>query len=98
MASKDIKFIQHIIIFCVILFLLYSLQWLWYPSYQAPAIQHQDICMDYLKEGRLYGGDPYCFQGPFVYILIFLFDFVFRSIPLGINIFYIVRAYPERNK
>ncbi len=93
MLAKNSKYVQHIIIFCAILFLLYSIEWLWYPSYYAPTTQNPDICLEYLKEGKLYGGDPYCFQGPFVYILIFLFDFLFHSIPVGTTIFYFISLF-----
>ncbi len=93
MSLKNNRYIQHIIIFCLILLGLYFLEWLWYPTYQAPMVQNPDLCLEYLKEGRLYGGDPYCFQGPFIYILIFLFDLLFSSIPIGTSIFYFISLF-----
>lgn len=88
MTSKYATSIKHILLFCAILFLLYSIEWLWYPSFSAPTTQNPDLCLDFLKQGKLYGGDPYCFQGPFIYVLLFFFSLLLPSLSVGTTIFY----------
>jgi hypothetical protein len=35
------------------------------------------MCIDYVAEGTLYGGQPYCTQGPVIYYVFYLFSIVF---------------------
>ena len=36
-------------------------------------------CIDYVREGTLYGGQPYCSQGPVIYYLFYGLEAVFGS-------------------
>ncbi|PIN77133.1 hypothetical protein COV16_07295 [Candidatus Woesearchaeota archaeon CG10_big_fil_rev_8_21_14_0_10_34_8] len=51
----------------ILLNLFFVVGWLDTP-WPTPSFQHREICLGFLSEGTLYGGQPYCAQGPIVYI------------------------------
>jgi hypothetical protein len=90
-AKKD--FIIFPLCFFVIFFILYKLQWIGYPSFQAPFIQTADYCLGYLASGTLYGGQPYCFQGPVVYITAAVLQFIFGQLERGLIFSYCISIF-----
>lgn len=64
------------------------MQWVGYPSFQEPFIQNRELCLGYLEQGKLYSGDPYCFQGPVMYIVAEIFTKLFPHYGLYVLYFF----------
>lgn len=67
--------------------------WLQTP-WPVPQLYHREFCLKYISEGSLYGGQPYCAQGPIAYILAKIIDFFPGSndITFQIGSFFILSA------
>lgn len=51
------------------------------------------VCLDYLEEGTLYGGQPFCEQGgPFLYLFPFIFKKIFGNFQITTRIFVTILA------
>ncbi len=56
--------------FCFFLFFnaLFVVGWFETP-WPTPFLQHKELCLEYVAENKLYGGQPYCLEGPFSYLV-----------------------------
>lgn len=94
MDIKERKhFIIFIFVFVIIFAILYAVQWIGYPSFDPPLLQHHDICMKHIKEWTLYSGDPYCFQSPISYIFAGLFSLISKNFSKVNLIFYFITLF-----
>jgi len=68
---------KSILFAILILFILfnYSAKINWSSTYR----QEWDICLDLIKEGTLYGGQPHCATGPVLFFTGFIFKFIFGN-------------------
>jgi len=66
--KKLLVFGLPLILFLSFLPLLSSFENTIWPGQNA----EYDLCLKYLSEGTLYGGQPYCGQGPITYVFLFL--------------------------
>lgn len=84
-----------IFVFVLILYILYLVQWIGYPSFSSkyPFLQTSEYCMEYLLSGTLYGGQPYCIQTPVTYILATSLTLLFGSYALGSLVFYFLALF-----
>ncbi|MFH0861559.1 MAG: hypothetical protein V1875_00880 [Candidatus Altiarchaeota archaeon] len=57
--------------------LILSLAWMLYPESFNVGGGGFWMCLDYIREGTLYGGQPYCAQGPVIYYLGYAVDSAF---------------------
>ncbi len=94
MNSEERKcLITFILVFVIIFAILYALQWIGYPSFESPPLQHHDICMKHIKEWTLYSGDPYCFQSPISYVFAGLFSLISENFSKVNLIFYFITLF-----
>lgn len=67
-SGKEKKYFLRILICFGLLNLAFLTGWLPTP-WPVPGIQHKDLCLSFLSEGTIYGGQPYCAQGPIFYLI-----------------------------
>ncbi len=62
----------------------------WITEIPVPFIQSQELCLQYFAQGTLYGGQPYCVQGPVTYMVAYLLQFLPISFAHALQMFYLL--------
>ncbi len=88
--DRPMQLIKVIFCFLFVFAFLYYLEWIGYPSFKAPFLQTADLCLTFLKENTLYGGQPYCVQGPITYITALFLSIIFPNLQTGMLAFYCI--------
>ncbi len=87
------KIVAELLTFAIILTLLFLIGWTSFQQFQTPFIQSRELCLQFFKDQTLYGGQPYCVQGPITYAVAFFIYMLPFSFDISLKVFVIALLF-----